>query len=350
MAKYHLNPKTGDPGLCRAEDGKCPFGKDAPHYASKEAAREAYEKDRPSFGPYPTFDGLSLDELRELEVKTLARHRAEGTPLTDEEYARHYEYVRRVRSSEPSTHKQHTMRVKGKSVYTPERLAQQEELLNAIEERYSHIPKDFKVMMTGGIAGSGKTTQLRRNESLNAKDYAMISIDEVKEVMAERGMTPQIPGLLPLETDDLIKFEATNITKSLFDRMTRKGTNVLLDKTMAGEAPLREELRVLKERGYKPATAVFVDVDPAVAHERIRGRHKRGLDLWLTTGEGYGDRPVSGGAITGAMTTNPLFRSKNAEFFTRVAKDGLFGEVHIFDSSDNGRKIPLEEFEGHAER
>lgn len=44
MARYHINPKTGDPALCRAKI-KCPFGNfESDHYDSKESARTAYEE------------------------------------------------------------------------------------------------------------------------------------------------------------------------------------------------------------------------------------------------------------------------------------------------------------------
>ncbi len=43
MAKYHINQNTGEPGLCRAKQGGCPFGGLDEHYTSKESARSAYE-------------------------------------------------------------------------------------------------------------------------------------------------------------------------------------------------------------------------------------------------------------------------------------------------------------------
>lgn len=43
MAKYHINPATGNPNLCRATKGWCPFGGHGEHFPSKEAARDAYE-------------------------------------------------------------------------------------------------------------------------------------------------------------------------------------------------------------------------------------------------------------------------------------------------------------------
>ncbi len=43
MAKFHVNPATGEPGICRARRN-CPFGGAEEHYDSKEAARAAYER------------------------------------------------------------------------------------------------------------------------------------------------------------------------------------------------------------------------------------------------------------------------------------------------------------------
>lgn len=39
---YHNNPKTGDTSICRAKNGKCPFGGE--HYTTAQEARQAYEK------------------------------------------------------------------------------------------------------------------------------------------------------------------------------------------------------------------------------------------------------------------------------------------------------------------
>jgi hypothetical protein len=43
MARYHINPKTGNPGICRATK-VCPFGDlQSDHYSSTSEARDAYE-------------------------------------------------------------------------------------------------------------------------------------------------------------------------------------------------------------------------------------------------------------------------------------------------------------------
>lgn len=43
MPKFHIKPSTGDPGVCKANSGNCPFGSESEHYTSAEAAREAFE-------------------------------------------------------------------------------------------------------------------------------------------------------------------------------------------------------------------------------------------------------------------------------------------------------------------
>lgn len=47
MAKYHIR-ENGEPGVCTAKDGNCPFGADAPHFASSAEARSAYEAQQTS--------------------------------------------------------------------------------------------------------------------------------------------------------------------------------------------------------------------------------------------------------------------------------------------------------------
>ncbi len=44
MAKFHLNPTTGEPGKCSAEQGNCPFSSADDHFDSAEDAREVAEE------------------------------------------------------------------------------------------------------------------------------------------------------------------------------------------------------------------------------------------------------------------------------------------------------------------
>jgi hypothetical protein len=49
MAKYHINPDSGEASACKATKGKCPFGGAEEHYASLDKAREAFEKANETF-------------------------------------------------------------------------------------------------------------------------------------------------------------------------------------------------------------------------------------------------------------------------------------------------------------
>lgn len=67
MSRFHINPESGEPGECSAEEGKCPFGGE--HYDSKQEARKAYEE---SMNPFSSPDAMKrmqseplLEELQE---------------------------------------------------------------------------------------------------------------------------------------------------------------------------------------------------------------------------------------------------------------------------------------------
>lgn len=49
MALYHVNPETGNAGVCKAEKGRCRFGETDDHYTSEEAARASYEAKQQAF-------------------------------------------------------------------------------------------------------------------------------------------------------------------------------------------------------------------------------------------------------------------------------------------------------------
>jgi hypothetical protein len=70
LTKYHLNPKTGNASLCKADEGNCPFGGEDSHFSTAEIAREVYEKGMTN--PFHTPNepaSLSLNDLNR-EAKT----------------------------------------------------------------------------------------------------------------------------------------------------------------------------------------------------------------------------------------------------------------------------------------
>lgn len=334
--RYHINAK-GNPYPCKAAV-KCPFGDlEKDHYDSKGAALKAYEESQKDNtlpeGRKKQWSDYSLEELREIEVSTILEKIKSGEEYTDDEYNRHREYIRKVDAAYPSTHKQYTVKVKGKTVYTPERRAQQVELLNELEEKYQHVPNEGVAIFSGGMPGAGKTTFLKKTQK-DLDRYASINPDDVKEAMVRKGMAPKIEGLTPLETNSIIHYEAALLTNELYERAAQQKKNLVIDKTMGSENTVTKEVEDLKAKGYSKVSAVFVDVDPDVAYERIVARHRAGLNAFVKSeGKTLGERAVKGTIISGSRTDKEGFYSKNSEVFQKVKERGLFSETHYFDNN-----------------
>jgi len=344
MAKFHINPETGEPGLCKAQK-QCPFGGDDAHFTSKEAARTAYEEKQTTFAaeveenPYAH---LSDAELEKIELASMGAHRAARTPLSDEEYDRHYEYIRRVRRSNPSTHKTLTVRSK----YPLAREALHLEIIAELTKEYENVPSEGKALFVGGITGAGKSTVIKDASELNGENYAPVNPDIIKEKMIEKEMQPTIPGLLPMETDELIRYEATVISDQLYKTLSETKKNIVFDKTMASEAQVTKTIEELKAHGYKEFSGVFVDVESNEAYRRIRARHHEGINLYLTQGKGTGERPVPGTAVASTRTEpGSKFRSKNGKIFADLSTKGAFTTPpRVFDTSVGVVEVPFEDF------
>jgi hypothetical protein len=76
MARYHINPTTGNPSVCKAAAGNCPFksdeGTEAPHYSSGAAARRAYEANHVVFqtgAPFPEAPQPQVQNKKKPEEK-----------------------------------------------------------------------------------------------------------------------------------------------------------------------------------------------------------------------------------------------------------------------------------------
>jgi hypothetical protein len=46
---FHVNPKTGNTGICKAKNDKCPFGGEADHFEDRAEAQKAYELKQEKF-------------------------------------------------------------------------------------------------------------------------------------------------------------------------------------------------------------------------------------------------------------------------------------------------------------
>lgn len=80
--KYHINPRTGNPGICRATI-QCRFGGASSHFTSKEEARADYEEtqerlSRKATSPKEAVENLEKDFKRGTETLDSVR-RTDGS-------------------------------------------------------------------------------------------------------------------------------------------------------------------------------------------------------------------------------------------------------------------------------
>jgi hypothetical protein len=100
MAKYHINPKTGNPGVCHAKKS-CPFGDlQSDHYNSKEDARNAYENKMGTNNLAATSEdkGLTLTPTPDYmkianQLTTQVEHGVLGQVVVDEAYAEENKFI-----------------------------------------------------------------------------------------------------------------------------------------------------------------------------------------------------------------------------------------------------------------
>jgi hypothetical protein len=340
MARYHINPKTGNPGICRATK-VCPFGDlEADHYSTSQDARTAYEQkmsvenipeDKPEV-KVNSWEHLSNQELGQLEEDTLAEKRKTKLPYTDEEYNRHRTYIRRMRKVSDSTHKMYSRRIDGKTVYTLEREELHKKIIDQELASYAKVPNNGRAILAGGLPGSGKSTSL--SLEVNQEEWAIVNPDSIKEKIIKEGEYPRIKGLLPMEHDEILMYEAQLVSDRVLERLMREKKNVIIDKTLSGYNPAAKTIGSLRGAGYSKVEVLFVDVDTDTAYDRITQRHREGLDKYVSGEDDRGSRCVPGSVLVGSTPEDPKFNSKNIETLIRLANDGLIdGDPTVYDNS-----------------
>lgn len=293
-------------------------------------------------------DDIAGSEL--LAQPILNDTRENRNPLNDVEYAKHLEYVyfklQSMESEGNTTENMHSepsdplssepfMTADRKRIWAPERLAQHEEIIAEFLSRWKNAPTNNEAVLTAGLAGGGKTTILTQNSHHELNNYAVLSADEVKEVMAKKGMFPDISGLTPMEVSALGYEESCHITNLLFLNCLAAGRNLIYDTTMGSHVSATSKLEPLREHDYK-VSAVFIEVQIPTALKRSQERHRQGLDRYLTIGDGHGGRLVPRQYITGQKPTDPQYSSVNREIYNHYRDAGWFHQTIVLDNNVAG--------------
>lgn len=354
---FHINA-MGKALKCSAKHGRCPFGNSDDHYDTAEKARDAYENhmeeeltkvlnglNKKAFGSNVLrYDPMHPNSVREDSViKDCVANRR---PMTTFERERHANYVEEVISNLESrnltTEHTHAQSTKYGLFFNSERTKAHQEIIDEILESSKSVPSEGKALFAGGLGGAGKSTVLENYADIDKSQYVTLNPDDIKEIMAEKGLIPKVEGLTPMEASPLVHEEASHITSVLLEKLRMKRKNIIFDITMASQGSVQNRINLITESGYTNIEAIFVDITPETSAKRGDSRYVYGLNQYTEKGEGQGGRPLPARLTKAQKPQNPSYNSKNAEVLIALTKLKSFtSKPRIFDNDVAGRE-PVE--------
>lgn len=197
-----------------------------------------------------------------------------------------------------------------------------------------NVPNQGRGIIAGGLGGAGKSTVLKKFAGVDQSQFITANPDDVKEVMAARGLTPKIEGLAPMETAALVHEESSHIAMQLAMKAQAMKKNMIWDITMASGQSTLDRLVQFRDNGYTELEAVFVDIPVEKSVERALGRYRSGMDRHLA-GEGMGGRYVPPKIIR-ENTTRSGNNSMNRDTFEGIKQN--FQSWGVWDNSIDGRE------------
>lgn len=235
--------------------------------------------------------------------------------------------------------------------YTMERHLAQQEIIEDVLKAHDKVPREGKAVLSGGMGGAGKTTVLTRYLGMDTSQYITINPDDIKEIMAERGMIPTLRGLTPMECSTLAHQEASYISSLIMKRAIAEKRNIILDGTMASMKSMRRRTGQLRDGGYH-MSAVFVDITPETSQKRATSRYQRGMSKYTTSREGHGGRILPASVNQGNTPEDPTrFRSRSAENLAALYEDGTIPSTPVVYNNDGDAPQPVayDDFVGRVE-
>lgn len=325
--------------MCRAGKDKtrryCPATNDAERKRERNARRRLrYMREKVS---EKTEKALS-EGMSEAEVaKTI------GFKSESKAYQKHVAYAQDVilqlRRTGKETHKLHKGYTQtGDTVWTIDRAKVHAEIIREQMAKWeaAGIPCDGEAIFSGGLGGAGKSTVLKKHAGIDMSKYAVLNPDDIKEVLAEKGLIPELDGLSPMEASPLVHEEASYITDQLAKLVMGRNMNVIHDLTMAKYDSVKRKIDNLRGAGYTKVDAVFVDISPKTSDERGDERHRRGHNAYLR-GQGHGGRLLPRDLTAAQVPTDPKYKSLNTENYLALKKEGAFDSTVAYDNDVSGR-------------
>jgi hypothetical protein len=335
--------KQGEWVQCRAQTpATCPLG--GAHFATPEAA-EAYEEDLNEALYYTHTNTIPLG----VKVEEDFQHAyTTKTVLNSKQIAERTQYAEEalkiaIKHRLTTDNLYGTRLDDGTIIWDTDRMRQHENIINSIMDN-PNITYNGEAIFSGGLGGAGKTTVLKNHVGVDTSEYVEVNPDDVKEIMAKRGMIPQVAGLTPMECSTLVHEEASYISKVVMARAAQRRANIIVDGVMSNTDSVKNKIRLLHGNGYQRLRCVFVDIAPAVSSQRAIFRYQQGMEEYTQNHVGEGGRYLPAFVNKANTPTNPRFKSGSAENVTGMV--GLFTEKPvIYDNEGTSpQRITWEEF------
>lgn len=217
------------------------------------------------------------------------------------------------------------------------------EILDELHKKYENIPSEGKVVFSAGLPGAGKTTVLNMlkdgDEGVNVEEYATVSSDDFKEILADRGMIPKVKGLDPMEASTLVHGESSHLADQFLLELSQKNKNIVYDFTCKDFESTDRRMNVLKNSGYKENNMqfVFVDIPLETAEKRAIFRYTSGLNKKIESdGNGVGGRFLPPDVLYKNKSETGKYSSVNAEALLNVYnanKENNIPKPIVYDNS-----------------
>jgi hypothetical protein len=219
--------------------------------------------------------------------------------------------------------------------YVEERLLMHREIIDDLLDQAEArgVAHNREAIMLGGMGGAGKSAALESDAvkalGIEKDQFLTINPDDIKEIMAERGMIPRYGRLTPMEASVFIHEESSNIALRLAREAVARDMNVAWDMTMHSESSALTRLHMTP--GYR-TTGIFVDVPVEQSWVSAYGRYLRGANAYRA-GDGLGGRFVPRELIEQQTDATGEFLSRNGAAFESVKDQGLFDRWFRFDNT-----------------
>jgi predicted ABC-type ATPase len=267
-------------------------------------------------------------------------------PLTDKEWSEHVSEVRdsldEARDAGLESHLLYTIDPNHQA-WTKDRRSLHDSIINDLYAAARDVPNQGHAVIAGGLGGSGKTTVLNSHADIDLNNYLVINPDNFKKEMAQRGMIPEIEGLSPMESSDLVHEESSYLARQMALRAQADGKNIIWDITMSTRESTEKRISDLRTGGYSRIDGLFIDIPIETSIKRTEARHREGHEQYRV-GEGLGGRYLPPEVVE--RQEDPQWGSKNRKIFDAVKQ--AFNNWSIYDNSVDGRRAILRE--SHTER